>query len=251
MVIFPTRFFPFVLVSGGWCGGWCWQPVTQRLEAAGKHVFCVTFTGSGDRAHLLSPHIDLETYILDIINVIRYNDLENVILAAHSLGGLPTVAVLDRLGPRIRHVVYVDGMLPHSGECASDLIAPEVNEERLLQAKNNDGFSIPVPHGVHFPEERVRQWFINHMTPQPLLPYQGRLNLVHPFGNNVRTTYLACTPTHMHPMEISHERARQMPDWDYREIHCGHNAMLLRPELVANVLLETAEFEEKAAVAPS
>lgn len=233
----------FVLIPGGWCGGWCWKPVTERLEAAGHRAFPVTFTGSGDRAHLLSPEVSLETYVLDILNLIRYNDLSDVVLAAHSMGGAPAVMVLDRIPDSIRHVVFVDSLLPVDGESALDLVPPEEAARRRTLVEQGDGMSLPVPAGVHFASEAVRDWFISHMTPQPLRPYEDRVRLDHAPGNGVPATYLACTPPRLPAVISSAARARRMPGWRYEEIVSGHNVQIHRPDDVAAILIAASRLE--------
>ena len=233
----------FVLVPGGWCGGWCWAPVLERLTAAGHRAFPVTFTGSGDRVHLLSPEVCLETYVLDIINLIKYNDLNEVILVAHSLGGIPSEIVLDRIPDRIRHVVFVDSMLAMNGECAMDLIPKEEVANRFTRAKQHDGISLPVPIKVHFADEAVRDWFIRHMTPQPLRPYLDRVQLEHPLGNGIPATYLACTASHLPASTLSASRVRQLPEWRYLEIASGHNVQLHCPDELTRILTDLAQIE--------
>ncbi len=233
----------FVLVPGGWCGGWCWAPVQERLESAGHQAFPVTFTGSGDRVHLLSPTISLDTYVQDIINLIKYNDLDDVVLVAHSLGGVPSEIVLDRIPSRIRHVVFVDSMLALNGECVMDLLPKEEVARRLSLAEKHDGISIPVPTKVHFADTAIRDWFIGHMTPQPLRPYLDRVQFEHPLGNGVAATYLSCTPSRLPASILSAGRARQMRQWRYLEIASGHNVQIHCPDELTKLLIETARIE--------
>ncbi len=231
----------FVLVPGGWCGGWCWNPVADILEAAGHRAFPITFTGSGDRAHLLSPETSLETYVLDIINFIQYNDLSDIILAAHSVGGVPVLAVLDRIPERIRHVVFLDAMLTMDGECVLDIIPQEEANRRRAQIDQGNGM-MPVPTSIHFASEAVREWFISHLTPQPLRPYLDRLRLQHVFGNGVPATYVSCQPVHL-PVISSALRARNMPEWRYLEITSGHNVQIHRPDDVVDILMNASRHE--------
>ena len=105
----------FVLVHGAWHGGWCWQRVTAPLQAQGHRVHAVTLTGLGERAHLLSPAINLDTHINDVINLIEAEELHEVILAVHSYAGMIGTAVADRMNDRIKHLVYVDAVVPKPG----------------------------------------------------------------------------------------------------------------------------------------
>jgi len=78
----------FVLVHGAWHGGWCWSRVVPLLQAAGHRALAVTLTGSGDRAHLISPSVDLNTHVTDVVSMLEMDDLNDVILVGHSYAGL-------------------------------------------------------------------------------------------------------------------------------------------------------------------
>ena len=98
----------YVLVGGAWLGGWCLQRVARRLRDEGHDVYPVTLTGLGERAHLASPEIDLDTHITDVVNLIEYEDLEEVVLLGHSYGGLVVTGAADRIPERISELVYLD-----------------------------------------------------------------------------------------------------------------------------------------------
>src|SRR5580700_2534506 len=98
----------YVLVHGGGHGGWCWQRVVPLLRAAGHEVYTPTLTGLGERSHLLRPDIDLDTHIADVVGVLRYEDLTDVILVGHSYGGMVITGVADRALARIGQLVYLD-----------------------------------------------------------------------------------------------------------------------------------------------
>ena len=106
----------FVLVHGAWHGAWCWQRVTQALVHAGHCVHAVTLTGLGERAHLMSPSITLETHIADVMGLIEAEELNDVVLAVHSYAGMLGTAVADRMPGRLSHLVYVDAVVPKPGE---------------------------------------------------------------------------------------------------------------------------------------
>ena len=98
----------YVLVAGAWLGGWCWQPVTAQLRAQGHDVYPVTLTGLGERSHLASREVDLDTYIADVVNVVEVEDLQDVVLVGHSYAGLVVTAVADRIPERISLLTYLD-----------------------------------------------------------------------------------------------------------------------------------------------
>src|SRR5438128_128006 len=101
----------FVLVHGAWHGGWCWKRVTPLLRAAGHEVYATTLTGLGERVHLASPNVGLALHVQDVVGVLEYEDLRDVILVGHSYGGIVISGVADRVPERLRHLVYLDALV--------------------------------------------------------------------------------------------------------------------------------------------
>ncbi len=110
----------FVLVHGGWHGGWCWTRVRPLLRAAGHDVFTPTLTGLGERAHLAHPDIDLDTHIADIINVLEYEELQDAVLVGHSSSGAVITGVVDRAPVHLAQLVYLDALVPADGQSVLD-----------------------------------------------------------------------------------------------------------------------------------
>ena len=102
----------FVLVHGAWHGGWCWREVAGRLQSAGHRVFAPTLTGLADRSHLLSRETGLETHILDIVNLLAWEELDDAVLCGHSYGGMVVTGAADRAAGRLRALVYLDAFVP-------------------------------------------------------------------------------------------------------------------------------------------
>jgi pimeloyl-ACP methyl ester carboxylesterase len=126
-----------VLVHGGWTGGWNWQGVARRLRAAGHEVYTPTLTGLGERVHLATPDVGLDTHITDIVNVLAYEDLHDVMLAGHSYGGMVITGVAGQAPDRLAQLVYLDAYAPFAGESLLDLVAPEAR--RTLEAQFRTG----------------------------------------------------------------------------------------------------------------
>jgi pimeloyl-ACP methyl ester carboxylesterase len=136
----------FVLVPGFWLGGWAFARVTAALRASGHEVHPVTLTGLGDRAHLASPEVDLETHARDVINTIEYAGLDEVILVGHSGGGLPVSLAADRIPGRLARVVYLESAALPDGMRQFDANPPEARERIEKQiAAEGEGWRIPVP----------------------------------------------------------------------------------------------------------
>ena len=118
----------FLLVHGAWHGGWCWKRVTPLLRAAGHEVFTPTLTGLGERKHLMSPDIGLDTHVQDVVGVLEYEDLRDVILVGHSYAGMVITGVAGRTPERIAHLVYLDAFVPEDGKSLMDYQPPEMAE---------------------------------------------------------------------------------------------------------------------------
>jgi pimeloyl-ACP methyl ester carboxylesterase len=118
----------FILVHGAWHGAWCWRHVSEALVRAGHRAHAVTLTGVGERAHLLSSSITLETHISDVINAIEMEEMVDVVLAVHSYAGMLGTAVADRMPERLKHLVYVDAVVPRPGESWSSTHASTTRE---------------------------------------------------------------------------------------------------------------------------
>src|SRR5437763_6310667 len=98
----------YVLVHGAWHGGWCWQRVTPLLRAAGHEVYTPTLTGLGERAHLGTPDVGLATHVEDIVTMLEYEDLTDVVLVGHSYAGMVITGVAHAVPSRLTHLVYLD-----------------------------------------------------------------------------------------------------------------------------------------------
>jgi pimeloyl-ACP methyl ester carboxylesterase len=136
----------FVLVPGFWIGAWAWRPVAEALRERGHDVFALSLTGVGERAHLARPDTDLEVNVTDVVNLLRFEDLRDVVLVGHSYGGIVTTAAADREPDRIAQLVYVDtGPLP-DGFAQVDFAMPEEREANAaLVAERGAGWRLPPP----------------------------------------------------------------------------------------------------------
>lgn len=110
------------MIHGGFDGGWVWAEIGQQIRQAGHLFYSPTLTGSGERVHLASPEVSLETYVTDIVNVLEFEDLHEVVLVAHSSGGVVATGVTEQASQRIKHVVYLDSKVPRNGESSFDVL---------------------------------------------------------------------------------------------------------------------------------
>jgi pimeloyl-ACP methyl ester carboxylesterase len=171
----------YVIVHGAWGGAWDWKTVDSMLTASGNHVYRATLTGLGERVHLATPATDLSTHITDVENLIRYENLRDVVLVGHSYGGMVITGVADRVPDRIRRLVYVDAFLPDSGESVVTLARSSRGVRALVDSAKNGRIVPPwVPAGTPPPTD----------VPQPVRTFTEQLILTNPMGRRVPGTYI-------------------------------------------------------------
>jgi pimeloyl-ACP methyl ester carboxylesterase len=232
----------FVLVHGAWHGSWCWKRVRRVLQAAGHEVFTPTLTGLGERSHLNAPSVNLSTHISDVVNLIQWEELSNVVLCGHSYGGCVISGVAEQLNDSIRALVYIDGFVLEDGESFMDLFPPEQVEQARLQAQTiGDGWKFfPFPASLLGTNPKDAPWVDAQFTPQPIASLEEPLRLTDKPSSIRDVVHLLATGYESPlPVAVAHERAKSK-GWTARTISCGHEIMLDRPDELASLLLEFA-----------
>lgn len=235
----------FVLVHGAWHGAWCWSRVLPLLRAHGNPAHAVTLTGTGDRAHLLSPDIRLGTHIQDVLATIDCEELTDVVLVGHSYAGIVITGVADALLARasspLRHLVYLDAVTPHPGESWSSQHTPETRAARTEAAKASGGLSLPQPDASVFGlAGDDLAWVNRRQTPQPFGVYLDPLNFDPVRVARVPRTFIDCTSPALATIAIMRQRVRTEPGWRVVELATGHDPMVTEPRALADVLLACA-----------
>jgi pimeloyl-ACP methyl ester carboxylesterase len=216
--------------------------VRNALQAAGHEVFTPTLTGVGERSHLSSPSVNLSTHIADVVNLIRWEELSDVILCGHSYGGFVISGAADCIPDRIRALVYLDAFVPEDGECLFDLLPPEQVQRTRQQAQvSGDGWKVaPIPAEVFQVNPRDRAWVNAQCTPQPLACFEERIKLTGGLGRIQDVTHILATGFREgSPFPPCHERAKTR-GWKTRTMACGHDVMLDLPGELTAFLLELA-----------
>jgi len=219
-------------VHGARGGGWDWKHVDRLLTAGGNEVYRPTLTGQGEHSNLGSTNIDLDTHIQDMVNVILWENLHDVVLVGHSYGGMVITGVTDRVPERIKHLVYVDALLPDNGENVNSIVLPGM--KRAIQ----DGFIIPVwvTHNTPPP----------HDVPMPARTFSERITLTNQaVAQKLPTTYILTVDKGKSPEQDDfyrfYERAKGR-GWITHIMEGDHNVQRSHPvELVK--LLEQAPSE--------
>jgi pimeloyl-ACP methyl ester carboxylesterase len=134
----------FVIVHGAWGGGWDWRTVDSLLTKDGYRVVRVTLTGLGERRHLASPNVGLYTHIDDVVNKILWDDMHDVILLGHSYGGIVITGVADRVPDRIKRLVYLDALLPDSGESVMTMQSADTGRANFIASLTRGDYTVPV-----------------------------------------------------------------------------------------------------------
>lgn len=220
----------FVLVHGAWHGGWCWKKVVPLLASAGHRVIAPTLTGLGERSHLLTPEVDLDTHIKDITAVFHFEDVHDAILVGHSYGGMVVAGVAPSVITRLAGVVYLDAFLPEDGKALHDYVA--------LRAPD-DVWRLPVPgapprFGVKDPGDVT--WMEARLTDQPRRAMTQPVRIAADVSTRVPHTFILCTKANQ--FVTAAERAKQR-GFRYRELlSAGHDAMITQPGELVKLLVE-------------
>jgi len=230
----------YVLVHGAWHGGWCWKEVARHLAGMGYRVSTPTQTGLGERRHLLSKEITLDTFAADIVNHIEAEELNDVILVGHSFGGASITATADKIPQRIHHLVYLDSVILENGQSPFSVLPPDVvAARRKTVAEQGQGMFIPPPPPTAFgipADHPSADWVKRRLTPHPVSTYESPIRISNPVGNGRPRTYIACTNPIYGPLETARQWVKKQENWSWQEIATGHDAMVTAPSELARVL---------------
>ena len=253
-----TSGHPIVLVGGAWIGAWAWRDVERDLRGRGHDVHSATLTGLGDRVHLARPDVDLDTHVTDLVNLIEYADLHNVVLVGHSYAGLVVTGAADRIPDRIAHIVYVDtgpvpsgmGMLDFFGDAA-----PAIEQQ---VAEGGDGWRLPAPTVEQQSEgasvrgigDVAKAWYEAKRTPQPFGTYRQPSSLSSTAVFDLPRTAILCDDgkqVFAMAKEMSESGAPLGPlaemvgdNWNIVELDTGHWPMFSAPAELAAALHDVA-----------
>jgi pimeloyl-ACP methyl ester carboxylesterase len=228
----------FLLVPGAWLGGWCWRDVAADLQIGGHSVIGATLTGLGERAHLLSREIDLETHVKDIVGLFHCRDLHEVVLVGHSYGGTIITMVSEQVPDRIRRLVYLDASVPRDGESNNDVIGVSMAAQlRASAVSAGDGWRVPpAPYVIErLSDHPRRSWVEARLTPHPLRPFGEPVQLGSREAAALPRAFIQTTQSAIYDGLMARARAA---GWYCREIGGGHYAMFTQPKLVALALNE-------------
>ena len=227
----------FILAHGAWSAAWAWKKVRPLLRARGHELHTPTLTGLGDRGHHASPAVDLETHVSDVVAMLDYEDLRDVVLIGHSYGGMVATGVADRVPERLRQVIYLDAFVPTEGRCLLDYLPEGVRKHMVEHAA--DGWRVPpnpIPPDTA-PEDVA--WIEPRRMTQPLRTFQQPLRLKRG-ETSLPRSYIYCRLAPPgDPFRQFAERAKR-EGWRYLELDASHSPNVTAPEALADLLAEIA-----------
>jgi pimeloyl-ACP methyl ester carboxylesterase len=230
----------FVLVPGAWLGAWCWKNVVPVLEKAGHSAYPVTLTGMGERAHLATKDVGMETAVHDVLNVIKYNEIDEFVLVGHSFAGKVAAAVADRAHGKVRKVIYLDAFRPERVRTPQGMFNP------------SSEFGPPPPGSFAIPLTReiiekigkdVKGANLERMmslgTPWPINLAADPITLSAKY-DDVKEAYVFCTLSGDPVDEIVAGKWGKL-EGPHKIMETGHWPMITKPEELAKDLVALAK----------
>jgi pimeloyl-ACP methyl ester carboxylesterase len=230
----------FVLVHGAWHGGWCYKHVAQHLRKAGHEVYTPTLTGLGERAHLMSRAVNLDTHVQDILNVIRWQELSDIVLCGHSYGGMVISGVAEKAPEKIRSLVYLDAFVPINGQALLGTLPAELVANMREDARQNgEGYLLtPISAETFNVNERDAAWINKMCVKHPLACFEQKIALTGAISRVPKRTFILATgwgpPQPFVPIA---ERLKGDKAWNVVSVPCGHDVMVDMPGELADLLV--------------
>ena len=230
----------FVLVHGTWHGGWCWRRVADALERKGHKVYAESLTGVGDRSHLLTRDVNLTTHVSDVVNLVKWEDLKDIVLVGHSSAGFVITQAAEQIGASVASIVYLDAFVPQPGDNLISLANPGPRKALEDAVARGDLAAKPVPAAAFKVNEKDRAWVDAKCTPHPLAAVVEKVTAAGAREKIARKTYIRSgfgSPV----FDQTLARLKGASDWKTYEVaEAGHDVMVDMPDRLVEILLEVA-----------
>jgi pimeloyl-ACP methyl ester carboxylesterase len=229
----------FLVCHGAWSAGWAWKKMHPLMQAAGHRLLTPSYTGLGERAHLAHQGLDLESHIQDMLNVIRYEDLRDIVLVGHSYGGMVATGVADRARDKVAQMIYIDAFVPGDGQSLFDL--NESGRAPLQKAaKEGDGWRVPPMQTPPDTSPADVEWLSTRRVQMPIKCFEQRLKLQ---GGPLTLPRSYIYATRITPADTFGPFARMTkadPAWRYFEIDASHSPNVTAPQALMGLLQKIA-----------
>lgn len=229
----------YVLVHGGWHGGWCYLRTARLLREQGSEVHTPTLTGLGDRSHLVSRSVGLDTHIDDIVNLLEWEDLRGVVLCGHSYGGVVISGVANRVPHRLAELVFIDAVVPADGQSMLDAL-PADRGDRFRGGAARQGFGWlvpPTPAAAFNVNAADADWVDRLCVAHPLRCFEEPVR-VSEAAQQVPRRYIVATDFPNSSFPLLAATLRSTPGWQVHDIHTGHDVMVDDPAGLAALLAQ-------------
>jgi pimeloyl-ACP methyl ester carboxylesterase len=228
-----------VLAHGAWSAAWAWKKMRPLMAAAGHEFLAPTYTGLGERAHLASPDNDLDTHIEDVVGVLKFEDLKNVVLIGHSYGGMVATGVADRTPERIAQLIYLDAFVPRDGQALADFWPEAERRRRMEDMRAGDGWRVapnPIPPDTSAEDAA---WIAKLRMPQSVRCFEQPIRLR--TKPTLPRTYIQCMRyADRGPFSQFAARARA-EGWRTYELDASHSPNVTAPDALMELLQRILE----------
>jgi pimeloyl-ACP methyl ester carboxylesterase len=222
----------FVLVHGAWHGGWCWQRVASILQRDGHTVHAPTLTGVGERSHLSSQSVDLMTHVLDVVNEVKWKDLDNIVLCGHSYGGMVVTGAAEQIHDRISSIVYLDAFFPQNGQALNDIVG--------AVRPSTGGMVTPISAEQFNVNAADRAWVDAKTTPQSAACFSQKPSLTGAVNKIAKKTYVLAKIGTSPFFQAAYDRLSKDSAWQTHAVDSGHDVMIDKPAELADILMKSA-----------
>jgi len=230
----------FVLVHGTWHGGWCWRRVADALEKKGHKVYAPSLTGVADRSHLLTRDVNLTTHVNDVVNLVKWEDLKDIVLVGHSSAGFVITQAVEQIGPQVASIIYLDAFVPQAGDNLISLANPGPRKALEEAVARGDLVAKPVPAAAFKVNEKDRAWVDAKCTPHPLAAVVEKITAADAREKIVRKTYIRAKGFDSPVFDQTLAKMKTTPGWKTYEVPSGHDVMVDMPDRLVEILIEVA-----------
>lgn len=225
----------FILVHGGWHGGWCWREAAELLRGRGHRVFTPTLTGFAERRHLIDCVKGPDTHVEDIAQLIEWERLVDFTLVGHSYGGTIVTGIASRMPELIGRLVYLDAMVPEASNQSPVVMSNPERAAEIAAARRPDGHIDPTGFERWVSRDKI-DWLKSMATPQPGSCFGKGVTLTGRQREVARKEYIICLRHKPSPFWQFHEKFRNAPGWRSHELDCLHDAMIEMPQALVEIL---------------